>query len=116
MVVDGDGPFSAPTHPPRENGWLAKVKSLMGRTLSLGPWQLKTLLAFCEVQRVSSCGPHGRRHGAYHDQTEHLHVLLGIVVGKRQDSDGTHVVAGPLAVEDSSGFLRSPAGQQLWAP
>ena len=26
-----------------------------------------------------------------------------------------HAVAGPSAVVDSSGFLRSPAGQQLWA-
>ena len=37
------------------------------------------------------------------------------MVGRRQDSDGTHAVAGPSAVVDSSGFLRSPAGQQLWA-
>ena len=65
---------------------LANVKILMGRTLSLGPWQLKTLLAFCEVQRVSSCGPHGRRHGAYHDQNEHFHVLSGIAYGTSPQS------------------------------
>ena len=35
--------------------------------------------------------------------------------GKCQDSDGMHAGAGPSAVVDSSGFLRSPAGQQLWA-
>ena len=58
MVLESGAPFSAPAHPPRENGGLANAKFLMGRTLLRGPGQLKTLLAFCEVQRVSSCGPH----------------------------------------------------------
>ena len=77
MVVEGGAPFSAPTLPPRENGWMASVKTLMGCTLAPGPRQLKTPLAFCEVQRVSSCGPSRRQHGAPHDQIELLQGVAG---------------------------------------
>jgi hypothetical protein len=68
MRGKGFAPFSAPIHPPCENGWLSNRRSdgVHGVVGSHDSWRH---IAFFKTHESTAAGPHGRHHNASHDQS-----------------------------------------------